>query len=199
MRYLALALLAAACGAPSAIPPTPCDPACAAGQSCIAGRCFVEVDASTQDAAQPDVTLDAAPSDVGSDAVASDSGPDAVAVEAAVDAPADAARDAVMMTCPVGQTICDGACADTQVAYSNCGACGNRCRMGSATLHTADSRCVMGMCEVMRCETGFADCDRNGTTCETALNRSGNCGACGMICAAGTSCIPVGAGAYGCR
>lgn len=155
MRYvfaLALALALAACGAPNAIPPSPCSPACSPGQACIAGRCFVEVDADAGpgDAAVGDAPIDTPPNDAPADATA----PDAAVGDIGVDTPpADVQRADVgcgfcggdrycymgrcVRTCatPAGTPTaadCDGndanGCETPVNTSSNCGVCGVVCR-----------------------------------------------------------------------
>jgi hypothetical protein len=83
------------------------------------------------------------------------------------------------------QTCCSGFCADTTDDISNCGACGHAC----SGRHAAWS-CSSGACVVNQCNLGWADC--NGAAadgCEANLAAdASNCGACGVVCASGTSC-----------
>ncbi len=62
----------------------------------------------------------------------------------------------------------------------NCGACGVECifRNGSGT-------CNAGTCTITGCDTGFEDCDTDGTNgCETnTMTDANNCGGCNNICA----------------
>lgn len=134
MRAALLALLAVACSAPSAIPPTPCDPACAPGQSCIAGRCFVEVSGASSDALPCGVVGQSCMCTVGAmtfvssyrcvdggaycncdpdaapppDAPADTTAPDVAVDDAASDAPRmDAAPDAPVDVAAVGDAASD--------------------------------------------------------------------------------------------
>jgi hypothetical protein len=66
----------------------------------------------------------------------------------------------------------------TTVAH--CGACGNACTFANAT-----AACRNGTCALAACNTGFADCDGDPANgCEIDLRAmTGNCGACGRVCA----------------
>lgn len=64
----------------------------------------------------------------------------------------------------------------------------------SCALTNATSACRLGACVIERCNDGFGDC--NGAVadgCETALNTSTHCGACGGACGSGVcssrSCV----------
>jgi hypothetical protein len=63
----------------------------------------------------------------------------------------------------------------------NCGACGNACAGGA----NSPPSCGAGKCSA-DCAKGFADCDGNPATgCESNLSvDAGNCGQCGISCAA---------------
>ena len=92
-------------------------------------------------------------------------------------------------TCSADETLCDGACVQTDTDQNNCGACGTTC--------AAVQSCVAGSCA---CPTaGHSLC---GSVCvDTNTNRS-HCGACGTTCAvdciAGTCVQPaaISAGLY---
>lgn len=190
MRYIfALALTLAACGAPNAIPPSPCSPACFPGQACIAGRCFVEVDADAGpgDAAVGDTGTADAPADV----AVGDAGIDAVPVDvldADSDVGGDAATDAPATVdilpsgmCPEGYVNCiRNECSSLQRDPRVCGSCMYQCGAG------AD--CVGGRCVTratgVACDLGRGDCDgmaANGCETDTASDRM-NCGGCGRAC-----------------
>ena len=202
------AIAAWGCGAPSAIPPAPCNPSCGVGQSCIAGRCFVEVDSSTD--AAPDASTD--------DRSISDTAPDAASEDAA-----DAELDAVV--CETTFRDCDrnpanGCEADTQNSRIHCGGCGSSCLMGEVCIRggcvrppppdaSADAQCssftIANCCGIscttgahasaatcsssgrcgLVCESGFADCDGSvANGCEANLASSTqHCSACGAPCA----------------
>ncbi|MBL8602616.1 MAG: hypothetical protein JNK72_11900 [Myxococcales bacterium] len=86
--------------------------------------------------------------------------------------------------CNEGFADCDGNPAngcetDLNDSASHCGRCGNACAFGNAA-----ARCAMGVCGLGACNPGFADCDGNAANgCETGLNTTAACGACGRACA----------------
>jgi hypothetical protein len=88
--------------------------------------------------------------------------------------------------CPSGQTLCGGQCVYLQSDLNNCGACGNVCQQAP----NGSPVCTGGVCSLV-CNSGFANCDgiySNG--CETNLqNSNNNCGACGVTCPSGQSCV----------
>jgi len=90
---------------------------------------------------------------------------------------ADAA-DATDVADICAQTVCSGACVDTDVDIANCGACGTSCSSNNGTAH-----CTAGVCEIT-CDVGFDDCDADLTNgCEAELNGdTANCSACGAAC-----------------
>src|SRR6185436_7491996 len=65
---------------------------------------------------------------------------------------------------------------------ANCGACGQTCRLTNASA----AMCLGGTRCLYTCNPGFADCNSDTTPntngCETALNTTRNCGACGSLC-----------------
>jgi len=66
----------------------------------------------------------------------------------------------------------------------NCGGCNVVCSVANGT-----PTCSSGTCAVGACHSGFGDCDHNAANgCETSLTNNNNCGACGTVCASGTSC-----------
>lgn len=81
---------------------------------------------------------------------------------------------------------CDGSIDElTQDDPAHCGSCGQRCRFPQGV-----SECVAGICVLLACEDGFADCDANPVTgCETDVTSTvDHCGWCGLTCSfAGTS------------
>ncbi len=74
------------------------------------------------------------------------------------------------VTCPAGQTFCNGTCTDTSIDAQNCGACGNKC--------PPESTCIDGTCS-SPCLPGQTSC--NGTCVDISAD-SQNCGACGRKC-----------------
>ncbi|MDP3275778.1 MAG: hypothetical protein Q8Q09_11320 [Deltaproteobacteria bacterium] len=84
--------------------------------------------------------------------------------------------------CNAGFINCDGdisnGCETSVSTISNCGACGTVCSFANAT-----PTCTAGACGFSVCRSGFADCDRNlANGCETPINTTSNCGACGVAC-----------------
>lgn len=82
--------------------------------------------------------------------------------------------------CALGELSCGGTCVDPRSSLDHCGVCGRTCRIASGT-----GACQMGVCRVVSCNAGLADCDgiaANG--CETSLSSALNCGVCGRACAA---------------
>ncbi|MEO8905087.1 MAG: hypothetical protein ABI488_21750 [Polyangiaceae bacterium] len=89
-------------------------------------------------------------------------------------------------SCNAGYANCTGGYADgceTNLIsdVSNCGTCGKACAIGNAM-----PKCENKVCKVNTCTAPFADCDANGTDCETNTSTSTtNCGGCG---ARGVNC-----------
>jgi hypothetical protein len=90
----------------------------------------------------------------------------------------------IHFACPAGFQDCnnnviDGCEINLQTDVSNCGACGVTCNLANATV-----ACVSGVCSIVNCNTGFANC--NGIVadgCEVNLNTTvNNCGSCGNTC-----------------
>ncbi|MBW2703962.1 MAG: putative metal-binding motif-containing protein [Deltaproteobacteria bacterium] len=72
---------------------------------------------------------------------------------------------------------------------NNCGACGSSCR-DAGFENVSGMACETGQCTWDSCRGNFGDCDQNATNgCETTLDTSDNCGACGNICARLEACI----------
>jgi hypothetical protein len=105
--------------------------------------------------------------------------------------------------CPGGFVMCASGCSPLVNDNNNCGACGMVC--GAGTFCTM-SACMptgggadMGMGSVdggAGCPMGFAMC---ASGCSRLVNDNNNCGACGKVCGAGTSCtmsmcMPMGGG-----
>ncbi|HMI90205.1 MAG TPA: hypothetical protein VK509_02525, partial [Polyangiales bacterium] len=75
--------------------------------------------------------------------------------------------------CGLGQTSCNGFCADLQIDPRNCGQCGFGC---------ASELCVAGVCA---CPSNLTGCPSG---CTDILTDEQNCGLCGRPCAAGDIC-----------
>ncbi len=95
-----------------------------------------------------------------------------------LDAPPDSPDAA---TCPSSQSLCGGACTDTNVDGNNCGACGHVCPAGTV--------CSAGTCATT-CGNGLTECSADAATayCANLQTDNVNCGTCGNSCPAGTVC-----------
>jgi hypothetical protein len=80
---------------------------------------------------------------------------------------------------------------ETDLAHDpkHCGGCDNEpCQTAHGT-----PGCSAGMCATGGCHPGWWDCNRAWQDgCETDLTTNTNCGACGRVCAAGTTCADGG-------
>jgi hypothetical protein len=93
--------------------------------------------------------------------------------------------------CNTGWADCDGnkrgnGCeTNTNTDINNCGGCNLVC-----SNQNVSQSCGAGQCNGT-CTAGWGDCNNNKQTdgCETALNTVANCGACGVACGAGQSCV----------
>jgi hypothetical protein len=84
--------------------------------------------------------------------------------------------------CATGLGDCDGSasngCEASTRTLSSCGGCGVAC-----ALEHASESCTTGVCQIVACETGFADCDlRHDDGCETSLRTLTDCASCGTAC-----------------
>ncbi len=93
--------------------------------------------------------------------------------------------------CDPGFGNCDGNAANgcetsTTDDLANCGACGVAC----APSRAATSACVSGVCRVLSCRMGYADCDGDAANgCEVDLNtNAAHCGTCPTVCPGGGAC-----------
>jgi hypothetical protein len=66
---------------------------------------------------------------------------------------------------------------DLRSDASHCGLCGTVC-----TAPNAQTQCLEGLCTVVGCMAGHADCDGSSNTCETPLDTPFDCGSCGTSC-----------------
>ncbi|MDX9721034.1 MAG: MXAN_6577-like cysteine-rich protein [Myxococcota bacterium] len=90
-----------------------------------------------------------------------------------------------VLACAAGWDDCDNdpsnGCETQLNTTTNCGACGNSCGSGG----NASRTCTSGAC-VLTCASVYGDCDGNPSNgCETQLNTTTNCGACGNACGSG--------------
>jgi hypothetical protein len=97
-----------------------------------------------------------------------------------------------MPACVVGRCrlVCNGALqdcdgnalngceADTRTSTMHCGGCDRSCIFLNAMPVCSGGTCTRGTCN-----PGFADCDSDRATCETATTTLSNCGGCGRACA----------------
>ncbi|MBL8680771.1 MAG: hypothetical protein JNK05_16450 [Myxococcales bacterium] len=93
--------------------------------------------------------------------------------------------------CPANQLRCGGACVDVTASNEHCGACNNACTPAA----NGQRQCGGGAC-VLRCNSGFADCNMNAADgCETTLGTTENCTRCGEVCRGATPTCNTSAGA----
>ena len=106
--------------------------------------------------------------------------------------PACVAGACSIASCNVGFANCDGQTANgcevnVQTSTANCGSCGAVC----SSNHMATVSCAAGNCNGT-CATGYADCNGNKRVdgCEININTDAqNCGACGVACGVGKTCV----------
>lgn len=105
------------------------------------------------------------------------------------------AGQCVVSSCGEGEGDCDddqtnGCETQLLVDANNCGACGQPCAFPGA-----EGTCAQGVCALLKCDEGFANCDGNDANgCEINAQVSvTNCGACGQACSfPGASALCVG-------
>ncbi len=87
-----------------------------------------------------------------------------------------------LQTCSAGFANCDGetsnGCETALNSLTNCGGCGVTCSRANA-----GASCSSGICALGTCNVGWSNCDGDDVNgCETPLNTTNNCGACGITC-----------------
>ncbi len=97
---------------------------------------------------------------------------------------------ACALTCAGGTTKCGQSCVDTKLDGANCGACGKTCAAGLVCSNGACGlECAAGQ---LRCGDGDAGTTDGGSTqafCAAIASDNRNCGACGVTCTDGKSCV----------
>jgi hypothetical protein len=88
----------------------------------------------------------------------------------------DARSGTCVSGCASGQQRCGASCVDTSADIAHCGGCDRRCAVSNGA-----PRCEAGVCRVLACNAGFADCDGNPANgCEVNTRTDPmNCGGCG--------------------
>lgn len=165
------------CGANCALPNAP--PVCSGGR-CVVAACssgFADCDGSAATGCESNLGSDRL--NCGGCGVACGSSQTCVAGRCA---------------CHVGQTACGTVCVDLQADVSNCGTCGRRCVLTSAT-----TACASGTCAITMCMPGFADCDGFAASgCETNIvTDPTNCGGCGIRCSSPNATASCSGGSCG--
>ena len=153
-----------------------CGIACAGGRVCSAGSCVLSCAAPTQNCAGACVNTSTDRANCGGCGVTCDAGE-------------ICSGGSCVLSCADPTVACGAACVNTAIDPSNCGGCGTSC--GSPA--NAVGACLGGDCNYF-CSGLNGDCNRDlGTMgsdgCETSLaNDRNNCGACGSVCIAGSTC-----------
>jgi Stigma-specific protein, Stig1 len=157
-----------------------CANVCVHGVPCVNGTCGCPNSESSCNGTCTNLLVDT--SNCGSCGNACNSGPNGTPT---------CLSGACQLVCSFGYKDCDGNPANgcetnTNVDTNNCGACNNVC-----TANHAVSDCGNGLCGILQCNIGYADCNRSATDgCETNLMTDAhNCGTCGSQCPNGESCV----------
>ena len=148
-----------------------CGTTCAAGTTCSAGVCVVSCSASLTQCSGTCVNLQTDNANCGNCGLACAPG------QVCSRGTCATSCATTLATCP---SSAGAYCANTAVDPANCGACGHGCTLPN----TAITGCTVGSCSVVRCATGFGDCDADPANgCESGTTDSvTNCGACGRAC-----------------
>ena len=166
-----------------------CGTLCPAGAACQKGQCAISCESGT-------MPCPASTGGIGGFACANLQTDNTNCGACGVTCPGGATCQGAVcsVTCINGYSSCPAAspdggvggfvCASLQTDSSNCGACGTACPIGTA--------CVAGQCAI-RCGAGLTSCalasdGGSASQCVSLQSDSGNCGACGMACAAGSVC-----------
>jgi hypothetical protein len=157
---------------------TACGNSCPDGKGCVSGYCGAFCPAGQTRCYADGPCLDLSTNETNCGACNVSCGVGQICVNGMCDA----------ITCDPGQVACPGttaaACVDTASDSANCGTCGFNCAY--AITGAKDVACVNGSCRATSCASGWGDCDGNlANGCETPLQTSQNCGACGVACLAG--------------
>jgi hypothetical protein len=82
---------------------------------------------------------------------------------------------------------------DIVLVVLNFGPCPDLCTNVTCAIPNATSVCnpATGLCEIVACDSGFADCNGNPLDgCEVnILTDPQHCGACGNVCTPGDNCV----------
>ena len=159
-----------------------CGTTCASGQVCSGGVCQASCGLPFTQCGSACANTASDPAHCGSCATS--------CAPENVKAPACSSGTCNYVGCQGGFADCDGNVANgcelaTSTDVTNCGGCGVHC----AGAHVSANVCAAGACGYAACQAGFADCDGSAANgCETDLTSSASCGACGNVCATGSSC-----------
>jgi hypothetical protein len=103
------------------------------------------------------------------------------------------------LPCAPGTVLCDGACIEPEHHPRYCGATGG-CGKGSGSRGVTcavNEVCVNGVCEA-DCAGGLVACaTASGEVCVDVRTSAADCGTCGNVCPAGTTCLDGGCCAIG--